>query len=167
MKRDIKVITSERIETAGIRLTFSNGKVLEFVDCRELGEDVVLNALTWGIREKLTNAAALERNTETGRAATVEEKFSAVERVHEMLGRGLWTEREAGGGQGSLLLRALMQAHPAKTKEVLVTWLEGKTKAQQNALMLAEPYAGIIAAIRAKAAASIDAGDMLDELESL
>lgn len=127
-------------------LTFSNGKTIE-IDANTLSPDIQKQAMMHGLKQKLADAAAISRNTETGRAASVEDKFAAVEEVANRLkaNEGWNKVREGGGQSGGLLLRALCELMPRKTREELAEWLAGKTDKERAALRASETIAAKIA----------------------
>lgn len=159
------------IETAVIdgvlRLTFSHGEVLE-INPAELTPEIVEAATLHGLKQKLVDAAAISRNTETGRSATVEDKFAAVREVCLRLKAGLWNAlREGGGGGGGLLFRALCRVYPEKSPETLTAFLAARTDAQKAALRKNPKIASAIDALRAETGKSsaIDTDELLGELE--
>lgn len=106
-----------------------------------------------GIKQKCIDAAAISRNPDTGKSATVQDKWTALMKVIDRITAedGAWNEtREGGGNQGGLLLRALMRLQPQKTREELAAWLDGKTDKEQAALRANPKVAPIIAELKAE-----------------
>jgi hypothetical protein len=64
----------------GLNLAFSNGRMLQ-IKHGDLSNVLMAEALWHGMKQKLVDAAAISRNPETGRSATVEDKFDAVQTV--------------------------------------------------------------------------------------
>ena len=97
-----------------LTLTFSNGEVLT-VDATSLSPDIQTAACLHGLKQKLVDAAAIARNTDTGASATLEDKFNAVREVFERITApdGTWNKQARAGGTSTggsgLLLRALME----------------------------------------------------------
>lgn len=153
-----------------IQVVFDNGRSLA-VSTANLSEEVLRAALAHGIKQKLVDAAAISRNTETGRSATTDDKFAAVSEVHARLLAGQWNKgREAGaGGKGGLLFRALCTIYKDKSAEQLRVWLDGKSDAEQAALRKMPAIANEIESIKAREAKSegVDAGGLLDELKGM
>jgi len=122
-----------------------------------------------GLKQKLVDAAAISRNPETGRAASVEDKYQAVKTVYDRLLAGQWNApREGGGTTGGLLLQALCRLLAGrKTVEELKAFLADRSDAEKAALRKNPRVARIILDIRAEQdkAAGIDTDAMLDELE--
>ena len=65
------------VDATGLALTFSNGETLR-INVRDLTDDIQLQATLHGLKQKLVDAAAISRNPENGRSATVEDKYNAV-----------------------------------------------------------------------------------------
>lgn len=148
-----------------LHLAFSNGRTL-VCQVGDLSPSIIAQAIMHGLKQKLVDAAAIARNPDTGRSATVADKFDAVDEVFQRLLVGQWNKvREGGGSTGGLLLRALMQ-HTGKDRETTIAFLEGKTDEQKSALRKNPKIAAIIATLKPepKADASIDTDALLDEL---
>ena len=163
------IITSE---TDGrpwaLHLKFANGQELALTT-GQLSNHVKECALFHGLKQKLVDAAAISRNTETGRTATVEDKYQAVKTVFDRLLSGQWNAtREGGGTSGGLLLQALVRMYAGrKTPDELRAFLAEKTDAEKTALRKNPRVAQIIEEIRAEQgkAANIDTDELLGELE--
>lgn len=149
-------------------LKFANGKEL-VIAASQLTNNVMEYAIFHGLKQKLVDAAAISRNPETGRAATVEDKYQAVKIVFDRLLAGHWNAtREGGGATGGLLLQALCRMYAGrKTVEELKAFLAGKSDAEKTALRKNPRVAAIIEDIRAEQgkAANIDTDELLGELE--
>lgn len=158
------------IEGMALTLTFANGEALTLRG-DGLNTDLQHQAMMHGLKQKLVDAAAISRNPETGRAATVEDKYQAVKTVYDRLLAGRWNATREGGGaaSGGLLLQALVQMYAGrKTHEELKAFLADKTDAEKTALRKNPRVASIIEEIRAEQGkvAKIDTDDLLGELES-
>lgn len=151
-----------------LTLTFANGETL-IMRGDALTSDVQQYAMMHGLKQKLVDAAAISRNPETGRAATVEDKYQAVKAVYDRLLSGRWNAtREGGGNTGGLLFQALCRMYAGrKTPEQLREFLADKTDAEKTALRKNPRVAAIIEEIRAEQgkAADIDTDELLGELE--
>ena len=151
-----------------LALTFANGETLT-IRGDALTSDVQQYAMMHGLKQKLVDAAAISRNPETGRPATVEDKYQAVKTVYDRLLAGAWNAtREGGGATGGLLLQALVRMYAGrKTPDELRAFLADKTDAEKTALRKNPRVAQIIEDIRVETgkAANIDTDEMLGELE--
>ena len=151
-----------------LTLTFANGETLT-MRADALNSDVQQYAMMHGLKQKLVDAAAISRNPETGRAATVEDKYQAVEAVYNRLLAGAWNAtREGGGATGGLLLQALVRMYAGrKTPDEPKAFLADKTDAEKTALRKNPRVAQIIEDIRAETgkAANIDTDELLGELD--
>ena len=167
-KRNATITAAIDENLGGLTLTFSNGQELR-IHVSQLTPEVGGYALMHGLKRKLVDGAAISRNPETGRAASVEDKFQAVKTVYDRLLAGQWNAvREGGGATGGLLLQALGRMYAGrKTPDELKTFLADKSDAEKTALRKNPRVAQIIEDIRAETgkAASIDTDELLGELE--
>ena len=151
-----------------LHLKFANGQELA-ITASQLSNHVMEYAIFHGLKQKLVDAAAISRNQETGRPATVEDKYQAVKTVYDRLLAGQWNAvREGGGATGGLLLQALVRMYAGrKTAEELKAFLADKSDAEKTALRKNPRVAAIIEDIRAETgkAANIDTDELLGELE--
>ena len=167
-KRNAAISATIDDNLGGITLTFANGQELR-IHASQLTPEIGAHALMHGLKQKLVDAAAISRNTETGRPATVEDKYQAVKTVYDRLLAGAWNAtREGGGNAGGLLMQALIRMYAGrKTVEDIKAFLAEKTDAEKTALRKNPRVAAIIEDIRAETgkAASIDTDGLLGELE--
>lgn len=168
------VISTERV------ITPEDGEVLIFKvkDAGEtrlplllLSEKVRNKAMIHGLVQKVSDAAALSRNTETGKSATPQDKLAAMAKVVEHFASGTeeWnTKREGGGGAGAevlLLVRALGEIYPKKTSEELLKWVRARSVVERGSLMMQENIKVIVERLREEASGGVDAGKLLSELD--
>lgn len=140
------------------------------VNALELAESVSLAATLHGLKQKICDAAAISRDPETGRPASVRDKYEAMRAVAERLLAGEWNARRgdgtgAGAGGGGLLARALVR-FTGKTPEAIREFLAGKSRAEHTALRGNPKIAAIIDEIKAErgGAGDVDTDAMLGEL---
>ena len=125
------------------------------VDADRLTADLFTYAALHGLAQKVGDAAAIERDKETGRSATPQEKFDAMKAVVDHLyAGGDWNRRAEGDGSGNmgLLVAALIEVtwQPKAELEATVAGWDAKTQAA----MRADPaVAPVIARIKAERAA--------------
>ena len=138
-----------------LHLKFADGKELALT-ASQLTHNVMEYAIFHGLKQKLVDAAAISRNPETGRAASVEDKYQAVKTVYDRLLAGQWNAvREGGGATGGLLLQALCRMYAGrKTAEELKAFLVDKSDAEKTALRKNPRVAQIIEEIRAELASA-------------
>ena len=168
-KKDIEAT----VENDGaLVLAFRHGEVLR-VHPESLAPEIQRAALIHGLKQKLVDAAAISRDTATGRAATISTKYDAVREIFDRItGAGgeapSWNKPRAGGagGQGGLLARAI-----ARYKSVEVSaakaYLDRLTDAQTQALRVDPRIATIINELRLESAkpAGIDTDALLGGLD--
>ena len=144
-------------------LAFQNGEHIT-LDPATMSQDIREQAMLHGFKQKLVDAAAISRDPETGRSATVQDKFNAVAEVFNRLTAGQWNATREGGGQvkGGVLVEALCRLYPAKPREGLVEFVAAKTDKEKAALRKNPKVAAIIAQIKAEK--DSDSDDDSDEL---
>lgn len=151
----------------GLTLQFANGQTIA-VTAAQLSNKILEYAVWHGLKQKLVDAAAISRNPETGRMASIEDKYQAVKTVYDRLLVGAWNAaREGSGTSGGLLLQALVRMYTGrKTLEELRAFLADKTDAEKSALRKNPRVAQIIEDIRAEQGktANIDTDELLEEL---
>ena len=158
-------------------LTFSHGKSLTF-RADMLSEHLKQMAIFHGVKQKLVDAAAISRDPSTGRAATIETKYAAVEEIYSRITTGgTWNKGRTGEtttGTGGLLYAALVRLYDGKqTPEAVRAFLDKKTDAEQAKMRTNPRIAPIILEIRAERAAAAAAktpdagGDPFAELDAM
>ena len=170
-KKDIEATVGD---DGTLILEFRHGETLR-VHPETLNPEIQRAALLHGLKQKLVDAAAISRDTATGRAATIVTKFDAVKEIFDRItGAGgetpSWNKPRAGGagGQGGLLARAI-----ARFKNVEVAaakaYLDRLTDAQKQALRVDPRIATIINELRMESAkpAGIDTDALLGGLDDL
>lgn len=170
-KKDIEATVEE---SGTLVLAFRHGEVLR-LHPESLAPEIQRAAMLHGLKQKLVDAAAISRDTATGRAATIITKYNAVREIFDRITGETpsWNKPRAGGGggQGGLLARAIARyksltgTHPV-TVEQVKAHLDRLTDAQKQALRVAPQIAAIINELRAESAkpAGIDADALLDGL---
>ena len=168
-KKDIEVTVTD---DGTLVLAFRHGEVLR-LHPGTLAPEIQRAAMLHGLKQKLVDAAAISRDTATGRAATIATKYEAVKEIFvRITGVGgeapSWNKPRAGGagGQGGLLARAI-----ARYKGVEVSaakaYLDRLTDAQKQALRVDPRIATIINELRLESAkpAGIDTDALLGGLD--
>jgi len=150
-----------------IDLQFSSGDYIKFA-ASEMGHAICQQAMMHGFKQKLVDAAAMSCNPDTGRPATIDDKYNAVREVYERLSHNEWNKtREGGATSGGLLFRALCELYSTKTPEQIREFMDKKSPAEQAALRSVPKISAIIDRIKAESAKSsgIDTDALLDGLE--
>ena len=138
----------------------------------DLTPEIQRAAMLHGLKQKLVDAAAISRDTATGRAATIQTKYDAVKEVFDRItGSGgenpSWNKPRAGGagGQGGLLARAIAR-YKNVALEQAKAYLDRLTDAQKQALRVDHRIGAIINELRLETAkpAGIDTDALLSGL---
>ena len=165
-KKDIEAT----VESDGtLVLAFRHGEVLR-VHPETLAPEIQRAAMLHGLKQKLVDAAAISRDTTTGRAATIATKYNAVKEIFDRITGETpsWNKPRAGGagGQGGLLARAIAR-YKSVTVEQAKAYLDRLTDAQKQALRVDPRIATIINDLRAESAkpAGIDTDALLGGLD--
>lgn len=167
-KKDIEA----SVENDGtLVLAFRHGETLR-LHPESLAPEIQRAAMLHGLKQKLVDAAAISRDTATGRAATIATKFEAVREIFDRITgeNPSWNKPRTGGagGQGGLLARAIARY---KSVEVAAAkaYLDRLTDAQKQALRVDPRIATIINELRAESAkpAGIDTDALLGGLDAL
>lgn len=153
------------IKGSVLTLTFKDGRKLT-LDGEKLPREIQIAAMMHGLKQKTVDAAAIARDTTTGRSASLQDKFDAVEEiVNRLTGENpTWNKIREGGtaAPGSnLLVRALMELS-GKDRAQTLAFLEAKSKEQVAALRKNEKVATIIARLQAEAAKADKSGAGVD-----
>lgn len=112
-----------------------------------------------GLKQKIVDTAALERNKDTGASATPQEKFDAMrDQVEHLLAGGDWNRRPTGGsGNAGLLVEALVRVSGQSVDEVraFVATMDDKTQSAMRGDTAIAPVIAEIKAERARKAGSV------------
>lgn len=148
-----------------VTLTSAAGESIT-IRMNDLPDDTFRYAAVHGITQKLVDKAAMSRDPDTGKAATVEEKWAAVAaEAKRLLAGGPWNLAREAGPKGGILFAALCRMYgDTKTPEAIREWLDGKTKAEQAALRTNPKVRSHIDAIEAERGRDVDTDGLLDEL---
>ena len=175
--RQPAVAATVSIETQSLTLTFGASGVAPLtVALAELSPAIILQCTLHGLKQKLVDAAAISRNPDNGRAASVEDKCWAVREVAARLCGGDWNKARDGVGGGNtagVLLRALVRLYDGrKTEKELRAFLERKTAAEKAALRKSAKIAPVIEAIKLedlerRGGEIPESGDLLAELDDV
>lgn len=150
----------------GTKATFTfDGLPHIIVDTGTLSAKIVHNLVMHGLKQKIADGAAMSRNPDTGRPATDADKNARMIAIAERLKAGQWRAESEGGTTGGLLLRALMELYPNRTKDDIIAYLEKRSDKEKAQLRTTAKVAPIIERLRAEAGKStVDVDAMLDEL---
>ena len=126
-------------------------------------------AETHGWFQRINDAAAISRNTETGKPASPKDKFDALRALveHYHSGTSDWSrksERLPGRDSSALLIEAMCEVYPEKDRATVEKFVEGKSAKERVALLNHGEIKKAADAIRAKAVETIDAEGLLKGL---
>lgn len=119
------------------------------LNTREVSEANRNRAMLHGMVQRISDAAAMARDSKTGASATPQEKFEAMRRLveHYQSGSGEWSPARSVEGVGRpksenanarLLRMALSLFNPAKDESVIAQFVKGLSAAQITALVVSE-----------------------------
>jgi hypothetical protein len=132
----------------------------------KLSDRVRDRAMLHGMIQRISDAAALSRDPATGIPATPADKLASMRALvdHYETGTEEWNRRRAGG-DGGVLVRALMELYPTKTREQIGEFLAGKSAREKDALKRSAKVAPIIERMERDAGRGLDGNAMLEGLE--
>lgn len=147
-------------------LLFAHGEELR-INADDLSPEIQRAAMMHGLKQKLVDAAAIARDTTTGRTATIETKFEAIQEVHARLLAGEWNKAREGGAalpKGGLFVAALVELRGGD-RAAVDAWLAGLTKDQIQAVRGNHKIKAKMAEIKLRnAAQSVDVEHQSDAL---
>lgn len=132
------------------------------LDLARLHGDISAKALVHGMVQRVADAAAIPRDTKTGKSASPQEKLEAMAELvnHYNSGSGDW--RIGGKREGrSFLLLALCEFRADKTREELQEWLKALTDNQKKALENDPRIKPKIDTMRAQGTEQVDTEELL------
>lgn len=173
-------VTTTTVDATGRVITFTvrgagpEGKDASFeVDVSTLSEANRNRALLHGITQRISDRAAMARNTTTGKAASPADKFQAMKSLadHYTSGAADWSPARADGATGldSIMLAAVVEATGKTHEEIRVmiqtqSTAKGVTpKAFLAALAGSKLVAPIVARIRGEQA-GVDGDELLADM---
>lgn len=153
--------------------------VLDTAKVHELNRE---RAQLHGFVQRISDAAAMARDSKTGASATPQQKFDAMQRLveHYQSGSEAWSPARAADGVGrpkaenpqARLLRAALKLHaPQKDEETIAQFVKERNAAQVTALLLSEQLREAVELAReqlaqedAKMAEGVNAEELLNGL---
>lgn len=164
-KASINVETN--LEALTVTFIGADGKKLE-VSAMDLSKDIRTQAMLHGIKQKLVDAAAIARDPNTGKSATLDAKFQAINEVLERLKKDEWNKkREGGTSEGGILLTALTRIYKDRDANDVKEWLSHLSSKEKAAIRLDVNVAKVIQEIQAERKPSdIDVTSLLDGLKA-
>jgi hypothetical protein len=152
--------------------TFADGRDLQ-LDVAKLSPEIQKQAMLHGIKQKLVDAAAISRSLETGRSASIDDKYNAVKEVFDRIihtETPSWNKRAEGKesststGGNTVFVRAIMRM-TGKDKAYVDQWLGDKTKEERAALKKNPRVLAIMAELQgATVVGGVNTDDLLSEL---
>ena len=123
--------------------------------------------------QRISDAAAISRDTKTGKSATAAEKLAAMAKLveHYETGTADWKMAGSGGGGGAgsaekaLLVRCLMEIYPLKTEDEMKEWVSKRSAQERAGLLASERIKAIADRITAEAVKTVDVDVMFAELD--
>lgn len=166
MSNERKSIISATWDQAQSVITFGVAGIGTMV--LDLGKALATSeqAMYHGYEQKVRDAAAIPRDVKTGKSATPQEKYDAMERVIEALHAGTWNVKSS---QVVALNRAALYEAVAEVRGVESSVVESRFRDRPDEVLRAFLTHGDIAAAYAKRTArnSGQADKLLEELDGL
>lgn len=168
MKAKSNSVISTEIAEQKVLFTVAGVATLE-LELEKLSEEVFKRAAIHGLIQRVCDAAAISRNTETGQSATPTDKYEAMKELVDFYNSGTteWRRTSSGAGSGEnggLLRKCLVKLYPEKTEERIAEFLKGLTRKEKLALLNTEAVKKIADEFRVKSTNSADAEKLLSGL---
>lgn len=171
---------AHKIEGESIMFSVKGAGTL-VLDTRKLSEGNKLRAMLHGMVQRVSDAAAMARDSKTGASATPQEKFEAMSKLVEHYASGAeeWSPARSTEGvgrprvnpQAQLLVMALKVFNPQKDQETIQQFVKGLGAAQVTALLVSEQLKEAVELAREQvreqeqeAAKGVDAEELLQGL---
>jgi frataxin-like iron-binding protein CyaY len=155
-----------------LTLSFANGEQLT-VNSEALSAEIRAAAMLHGLKQKLCDAAAISRNPETGRSATIDDKYAAVREVFDRITAetgATWNKTREGGGSGNaggLLFRALCSIYEGKRTPAQITEFLAKLNEADKAALRKQPKVKAVIDSLRPVSEDDPAASLLDELGAI
>lgn len=153
-------------------LTFANQRVLT-VDASQLSPAMQHAAMMHGLKQKLIDGAAIARDPETGRTATIDDKYDAVAEIYSRITHATepaWNKVRGGEGtggtaKGGVFVTALMRM-TTKSREDIDAYLAKLSKEEVAALRKNPRVVDLMRLIQAERTdtSAVDTDALLDGL---
>lgn len=162
---------AHKVEDTVVKFVVKDAGTLE-LDIQKIHPNNYERAAVHGLVQRVSDAAAMARDTKTGKPATPQEKYEAMKRLVEWYNSGAegWSPQRAEGkereqsGVGDLR-QALEEMYPEKPAERIREYVKGLKKEERAALMGQEKVRRIVERIRDErakvSAAGVDAEELL------
>ena len=141
------------------------------LDMAVVDKEILKRAAIHGLVQRISDAAAMSRDTDTGQPATPADKFERMKELVDYYNSGAaeWRRVKASGAGagntgGGLLLKCLVIMKPEKTKEEIAEWLKKLTKKEKFALLGSKQVKAVADTIRGKQAENVDSEELLNGL---
>ncbi len=162
-----KDVTTDIFKTV-LTLNFANGNELT-LDVNSLNPDIIIQATLHGLKQKLCDAAAIPRDTTTGRTADIDDKYAAVKAVYDRLTgpNPTWNANREGEAKasGGIFLRAMMEltqkSHTEAKASIDALSKEQIAALKKNPKVLAKMHELELAAAKV---GNVDSDDLLNQL---
>jgi hypothetical protein len=155
------------VDGSVLTVVFADGQTAE-IDTNQLDDSIRVTAMYHGLNAKLIDAAAIGRDSVTGKSASLSDKKAAVlEIVERLTGESpSWNKIREGGSNGGvnngLLLRAIMEVS-GKTHEETRSFLLNLSAEQKAAIRARERVANVIARMQREKLADVEVSDEFDD----
>ena len=120
---------------------------------QEIIDTLVLHGLTQKLADKCASSAG---------SLTEDEKWTGMNEVYASLHAGTWSLKSEG--QGTMLVRALMELAPNSNLSDIRAKVEGWSNAERRAVSANPKVATILRRMEAERASGIDSDELLDDL---
>jgi len=175
-KRANAVVTMEQADNVLVFNVLGAGSLK--LDMTKIHADILQRAAIHGLKQRISDAAALSCDPDTGKPATAQEKFESMQELVEYYNSGAtdWSRKSSGGGVARVgkVLTAMSRAYGWGDEEKAKAYVEATATKRgityEKALAIwrgADKIVAELAKMAAESPSKVDADTLLGELEEL
>lgn len=170
-KKRLNSVLTHQVEGQVITFKVKDAGEL-MLDVSRLSSAVQSRAMLHGLVQRISDRAAIPRDTTTGLAVSPQEKFENMKVLVDWYETGTeeWSLPKRAGAVGpsmetQFLISALCEVYSTKSREELTAWVGKRSKEDRLALSQSEKLKVIIERLRGEMVGEVDAEGLLSELD--
>jgi hypothetical protein len=135
-----------------------------------LSDTIRQAAVLHGMKQRVSDAAAISRDPLTGKSASPSDKLAAMRELVEHYETGTTDWKRAGGGPGlsadaMMLINCLRELYPSKSDGDIAALVGAMTAIQRKAMLIDERVAPIVLRINSERAKGVNVDELFAGLD--